>query len=590
MTVLIGIFLINGYFEIQRTRSQLFNILETEALVVIKGLEKNSGNWLAVFFQNRLPSSAVTIEGSEDVLSVEDLLIERLINLALQLDQESSQKPFDPQSLKNRIGSMGLSQIYFLNPGSKESTLSLLPEPLKNRVPFFQKVLTGKTRLAVFRGEGPLRHTLPLAVAVARRQGRGAILILLSAEEYIALGQQIIIQGFLEDFSGKGNIAYLRVEGPSGKIIAQTGEAFLADPEPSIRRIQVRSGDPGLFWIKGKKGDFLEIVRSFRPAGRDLGWVRLGLSLKEVNPILDQGRRTVILTSMVLFVSGLIGLFFIFRFQGRHLRKLRDMEEQIRLKEELSAMGQLAAGVAHEIKNPLNAIGLVVQRLQQEFRWPVLEEQKEYERFTQIVRNEIARVNQIIGQFLMMAKPPEIKLEEQSIFEILDYVLEVMKEEFRSRGIRIIKQWEEQVPLIRCDRFQLTQAFLNIINNALEAMPGGGDIRLTVNQVRSSEFGIRSGKRKGLKLKTQHSELYRDFLEISVADTGKGIPREGLKKIWAPYYTTKEKGVGLGLVITQKIVQAHEGTLEIQSHENQGTTVTIRLPFFLSRGLEASSE
>ena len=589
MTVLIGIFLINGYFEIQRTRSQLFNILETEALVVIKGLEKNSGNWLAVFFQNRFPSSAGTIEGSEDVLGVEDLLIERLINLALQLDQESFQKPFDPRSLKKRIGPMGLSQVYFLNAESEDSILALLPEPLKKRVPFFQKVLTGKTRLAVFRGEGSLRQTLPLAVAVARRHGRGAILILLSSEEYIALGQQIIVQGFLEDFSGKGNIAYLRVEGPSGKIIAQTGEALLANPDPSARRIQVRSGDPGLFWIKGKKGEFLEIVRSFRPAGRDLGRVRLWLSLKDVNPILDQGRRTIILTSMVLFVSGLIGLFFIFRFQGRHLRKLRDMEEQIRLKEELSAMGQLAAGVAHEIKNPLNAIGLVVQRLQQEFRWPVLEEQKEYERFTQIVRNEIARVNQIIGQFLMMAKPPEIKLEEQSIFEILDYVLEVMDEEFRSKGIRIIKKWEEQVPLIRCDRFQLTQAFLNIVNNALEAMPGGGDISLTVKRVWGSEFGIRSGKRTGLKLKTQHSELYRDFLEISVSDTGKGIPREGLKKILAPYYTTKEKGVGLGLVITQKIVQAHEGTLEVQSHENQGTTVTIRLPLFLSRSPEASS-
>ena len=88
---------------------------------------------------------------------------------------------------------------------------------------------------------------------------------------------------------------------------------------------------------------------------------------------------------------------------------------------------------------------------------------------------------------------------------------------------------------------------------------------------------------------TRHSELQRDFLEISVADTGKGIPREGLKKILAPYYTTKEKGVGLGLVITQKIVQAHEGTLEVQSHENQGTTVTIRLPLFLSRSQEAPS-
>ena len=78
-------------------------------------------------------------------------------------------------------------------------------------------------------------------------------------------------------------------------------------------------------------------------------------------------------------------------------------------------------------------------------------------------------------------------------------------------------------------------------------------------------------------------------MEISVADTGKGIPREGLKKIFAPYYTTKEKGVGLGLAITQKIIQAHEGTLEVQSLENQGTTVTIRLPLFLSRGPEDSS-
>ena len=467
--------------------------------------------------------------------------------------------------------------------------MALLPEPLKKRAPFFQKVLTGKTRLAVFRGEGSLRQTLPLAVAVARRHGRGAILILLSPEEYIALGQQIIVQGFLEDFSGKGNIAYLRVEGPSGKIIAQTGEALLANPDPSARRIPVRSGDPSLFWIKGKNGEFLEIVRPFRPAGRDLGRVRLWLSLKDVNPILDQGRRTIILTSMVLFVSGLMGLFFIFRLQGRHLRKLRDMEEQIRLKEELSAMGQLAAGVAHEIKNPLNAIGLVVQRLQQEFRWPVLEEQKEYERFTQIVRNEIARVNQIIGQFLMMAKPPEIKLEEHSIFEILDYVLEVMDEEFRSKGIRIIKKWEEQVPLIRCDRFQLTQAFLNIINNALEAMPGRGDIILTVRRVRGSESRARMERKPITKRMTRHPELQRDFIEISVADTGKGIPREGLKKILAPYYTTKEKGVGLGLVITQKIIQAHEGTLEVQSHENQGTTVTIRLPLFLSRSSEALS-
>ncbi|MBA4393339.1 MAG: hypothetical protein C0407_07280, partial [Desulfobacca sp.] len=336
--------------------------------------------------------------------------------------------------------------------------------------------------------------------------------------------------------------------------------------------------DPGLSWIRGPRADFLEVVRPFRPGGQDLGQVRLGMSLKEINPILDQARNTIILLSMFLFGLGLISIFIIFRLQGRHFKKMQELENQIRLREELSAMGQLAAGVAHEIKNPLNAIGLVVQRLQQEFVRDNPEEQKEYERFTGIVRNEIARVNQIIGHFLMVAKPLETRLEDCSVTDILNYVLEVMGEEFRQKRIRVTTGWDEKIPPIRADRFELTQAFLNILNNALEAMTEGGEIRLSVKLVRSSEFGVSSSKKIDLKLNTKYSELDRDFLEISVGDTGKGIPPEGLKRIFAHYYTTKEKGVGLGLAITQKIIEAHKGTLEIKSAVDEGTAVTIRLP------------
>ncbi|MBI5605347.1 MAG: hypothetical protein HY879_18595 [Deltaproteobacteria bacterium] len=597
MTVLIAILIINGYIEIQRTRSQLFNILETEALLVIKGLEKNSGNLMAALTQDQ--SSLIApglIEKSEESLGIEDLLIERLINLALQLDQEDSRKAFDSRALKDRVGQLGVRQVFFLKSDSRDSAWDAFPAPLRSGVPFFHKVLSGQDRLAVFRGEGPLHRTLPLAVAVARRFSQGAILIVLSFDEYAFLSRQIIIQGFLEDFSGKGNIAYLNVEESGGKIIARTGEGFLAGRDLTFERTVIRSGDSGLFWIKGKDGEFLEILRPFRPSGKDSGWIRLGLSLKEINPIIEQARRQTIMMSLILLGLGLAGLFFIFRLQGRHLQRMREMEDQIRLKEELSAMGQLAAGVAHEIKNPLNAISLVVQRLEKEFVQAEPEEQKEYEKFTRIVRSEIDRVNRIIGQFLMMARPPAIRMEEQSVVDILNYVLEVMEEEFRQKGIRVIKTWDDQLPLIPLDRFQLTQAFINIFNNALEAMPEGGEVRLdvkcvqrsafgvrreketSVHSVRSSEFGVRSGKETGSKRITQHSELHGDFMEISVADTGKGIPPEGLKKIFAPYYTTKEKGVGLGLAITQKIVQAHEGTLEVQSRENKGTTVVVRLP------------
>ena len=492
LMVLIAILIVNGIFEVRRTRSQLYNILETEALVVIKGLEKNSGNLLAILSQDRPPLSGPGIvEGSEESLSIEDLLIERLINLALLLDQESAQKKDSPQTLEDRLARSGLSKVYFLKSNAAPETWEALPDPLKTGTPFFQNVLTGKTRLDVFRGEGPLRKTLPLAVAVARRFDQGIILLPVSFDEYVVLSRQIIIQGLLEDFSGKGNIAYLRVEDARGKVIAQTGEPFFMRSSQNIKRKEVRSGDPGLFWIRGEGGEFLEVIRSFQPAGKELGVVRLGLSLKEVNPIIDQGMRNIILLGAVLSGLGMISLFIIFRLQGRHLQKMKEMEKQIRLKEEFSAMGQLAAGVAHEIKNPLNAISLVVQRLEKEFVRDNPEEQKEYDRFTRIVRNEITRVNQIIGDFLMMAKPLDTILEDHSIMDILNYVLEVMEEEFRQKRVLVAKELDKEIPLIICDRFQLTQAFINIFNNALEAMPDGGKLRLAVKRVRLSDFRFR---------------------------------------------------------------------------------------------------
>lgn len=566
MAVLIAILIINSYFEIQRTRSQLFNILETEGLLVIKGLENNTANLMSALSPDHasIPGQGLT-ERSVDSLGIEDLLIERLITMALQLDQTGAGKETKLPDRDKQLSGRDLKGVYFLKPDPRDSSWASVPGPLKAGTPFFQNVLSGKSRLAVFRGSGDLARSIALSVAVARRVEPGIILLVLSSDEYLAFSRHIVIQGFLEDFSGKGNIAYLRVEGPEGRAIAQAGETVKEDNTPLIWKREVRSGDSRLFWIKGKRGEFLEILRPFSPAGTHLGLLRLGLSLKEVTPILDQSRRSVIFMGLVLLGLGVISLFLIFRLQGRHIQKMGELEAQIRSTEELSAMGQLAAGVAHEIKNPLNAISLVVQRLEKEFVQPDQETQREYEKFTRIVRSEIARVNQIIGQFLLIARPLATKLEEQSLIEILDYVLDVLSEEIRQRQIRVHKRWGNELPKIRSDRFQLTQAFLNILHNALESMAPAGEIHLQVDRVQGSGSTGRSGKKT-------------DCLQIVVRDTGKGMPPEVLKKIFAPYYTTKEKGVGLGLAITQKIVQSHGGTLEVTSSEDQGTVVTVRLP------------
>jgi signal transduction histidine kinase len=177
---------------------------------------------------------------------------------------------------------------------------------------------------------------------------------------------------------------------------------------------------------------------------------------------------------------------------------------------------------------------------------------------------------------LLMSRPLNTKLEEHSLVEILDYVLEVLGEEIRRKNIKVLKRWGDNLATVTCDRFQLTQAFLNILDNALAAMAPGGEMVLEVKRVEGS--GTADRGKTVPRLKFKEAEGGGSFLEILIRDTGKGMPPEVLKKIFAPYYTTKEKGVGLGLAITQKIVQSHGGSVEVTSSENQGTTVAILLP------------
>lgn len=557
LAVLILLLLINGYLEIQRTRDQLFNLLETEGQLLIQGIETNSAGLINRFLAaGSLPSATDLPEGleTEPLLGLEELMIERLVDLGLRLDQEATKRPGDPEYLRRLIAATGFTQIDFMALPPEDRSSKPLPWEL-SRNPSFQKLLSGQSRLFVSRKEPGRDSPYALTLALARRFDRGLILIRLSPEEYRFLGQQIIIQGISNEFFGKGNLAYLEILDTRNRILAGAGGGAGATPAAAEWK-KIRPGkEAPLFWIKRSEGEFLEMSRPFRPGGRNMGSIRLGLSLRGITPILYQSQKQILIMTSVLLALGMVGFFIIFQVQSRHFRKIQEMEEQLRLQEELSAMGQLAAGVAHEIKNPLNAIGLVVQRLQKEFRWTDPERQQEYERFTRIVRDEISRVNKIIEQFLFVARPFKSEFQTQALEEILEYVLNLLGETIQGSGIRLEKHWGQDLPAVRGDRSQLTQAFLNLLNNAVEAMPQGGLLKVTVKPL------------PGLK-----------FMELRIEDSGPGIPPENLKKVFAHYFTTKEKGIGLGLAITQKIIQGHQGRLEVHSLPGQGTTVTVRLP------------
>jgi signal transduction histidine kinase len=223
------------------------------------------------------------------------------------------------------------------------------------------------------------------------------------------------------------------------------------------------------------------------------------------------------------------------------------------LAERLSSLGHLAAGVAHEIRNPLNAIGMGLQRLKREFLPQDESKKEEYLAFTELILKEIRRVNEIVEQFLSLSRPFHLEQKQSSLDGLLKNLITLFQEEASSQGITLQAQIDSSLPLIKMDEERLTQAFINIMKNGIQAMEQGGVLRVETHP-------------------------YRDRIRVVISDSGPGIPPDQMEKIFNYYYTTKEKGVGLGLPIAHRIIEAHGGQLDVESRVGAGTKVTVTLP------------
>jgi PAS domain S-box-containing protein len=231
-------------------------------------------------------------------------------------------------------------------------------------------------------------------------------------------------------------------------------------------------------------------------------------------------------------------------------------EEFIQTSEKLSVAGQLAAGIAHEIRNPLTAIKGFIQLLQSE-----LDEKKPY---LHIIQSEIQRIELILGELLVLAKPQAIKFTKNDIGVLLQHVTALLETHGILHNIQIVTKIDPSLPHIECNENGLKQVFINFLKNAMEAMENGGRIFIEAQR------------------KDEHSILIR-FI-----DEGCGIPKEQLEKIGKPFFTTKEKGTGLGMMVSKKIIEDHGGTMSIMSEVNKGTTVEVTLPIRTSSVLHTS--
>src|SRR6266705_479316 len=234
----------------------------------------------------------------------------------------------------------------------------------------------------------------------------------------------------------------------------------------------------------------------------------------------------------------------------RDLDSLESINTQLQVSERLAALGRITAGVAHEVKNPLNSMRLWLENLKESLP---PEQDAGAQQAVQVLDKEIDRLDAVVKRFLDFTRPVELKLEATDLAELLREVMRVAHPQLQRAGVEVEELLGNGIPEVWADRDLLKQAVLNLVLNAAEAMTSGGELRV--------ELGRRG-----------------EMAEISVSDTGNGIPAENQQKIFQLFFTTRPGGSGIGLATTFRIVQLHNGSIDFQSEAGRGTTFRIELP------------
>ena len=241
----------------------------------------------------------------------------------------------------------------------------------------------------------------------------------------------------------------------------------------------------------------------------------------------------------------------------RDLTNVYKIQEEILRMDRLVSLGKLASGIAHELRNPLAGIKTTAQALGEEMSGD--DSRREY---LSRITKEIDRLNGLLKTFFSFAKPQNLNLVHCYIKDIINEIIPFLIKEIADKGIRFNEIYHPQLPMIKVDKTQMHQVFLNLFLNAIQAMPNGGELKIEVSPMISNSL-------EGFK---------QNFIKVVISDTGKGIPPHIVDKIFDPFFTTKPRGVGLGLSITYQIIKKHGGTIKVESQWERGTSFVINLP------------
>ncbi|MBK7631508.1 MAG: PAS domain S-box protein [Ignavibacteriales bacterium] len=656
ITLLIAaVMIISSYIELNQSKKEIFQLLNDHSSSLLESIIQSSKNTLNSSFE------------------IEDLITQRLLDNARLIKKLDSYKSLNKDELIKIGTDNNLYRINIFDKYGNRVLSNRIPEPGHthseenvNRSKELAPILNNEVvELIIGLKTAEFVDEERFAVAVARANNKGAIVVNLNAEDFLEFRKKIGIGIILQQMSEQHGIEYVILQDSIGVLAASekidtvesiSGSVFLQEALNSdsfFSRTTLHAGH-----------DVYEVVQRFLLDDEVIGLYRLGVSLEDIKNVEDRMLRRLIIISLILAAISIIVLSIIFTTQnlksisteyekfktltssvlenmseavivldkknnitlfnksaeklfnidsnqvlGNHIHSIQNaslhfleknegskidsyFEKQIQLNgedkfltfsisslkepdtdqqvftivikditetkrleddakrnEKLTAMGELASGVAHEIRNPINAIGMIAQRLNKEFL--PISNQNEYSDITSLLKTEVNRINKIITQFLSYAKPIELNRNQVDLRSFFDDIFLLFSEQAKQKEIKFILQ-KDELQNCKFDADLIKQALMNILQNAFDAVNKGGEVTL------------------------QYYQAKNDFV-ILITDNGIGITTEQQKKIFDLYYTSKKDGNGLGLSISQKIISQHNGLISVSSEVNKGTTFKINI-------------
>jgi len=550
--VFIGLILIMGIMDLRRLDKTLVGILENRAVGivgVVQRLAQENLNNLVQASQQKEDRPFVPV--AAEAFSPQKLLINALVQLGQEVDNHWKKDRLSEAYLRKYADDKGLLMIAVMNRKgrcvfqSRALPPKLVPENHSANITMELFNQLGRANKIGF-------------VALRRKDGSGTVVIALDPAGLRFWGTKVSVEKALQELGGgQGQgMSYFMITDTHEKILASAGKLPEKWKPADLHVSEILSGKRS---VESRKVMYLEkpILDIAIPVylnGQIMGVARMGLERESTENILEENGKNILIFMGLTMLIALLSLWVLYMNQNRHLAGIVSMERKLEKAERLSALGQLAAGVAHEIRNPLNAISMASQRLKRDFVPADETKTKDFQTITGVIRDEIRRLNGIIEEFLTFSRSRRLDLREYAVTEVLQKIVNLLGEEVRGKGITLETHWMDPSPVIPMDMDKLQQALLNFIKNAVESISGAGKVTLTVGP-----------EKKG-------------WINIRIVDTGCGMTAEELERIFNPEYTTKEKGLGLGLPLSHEIIRGHGGEIRVTSQKDVGTTFEILLP------------